>query len=205
MAKSFKSFDFPQGIGKGPLDRIIPAYTALLSQQGYAEQTVHLQLRFLNDLNQWMNQQRLRVTDISEMMIHRYLRSRHQRLRPRRDDAAILRRLVHLLHDQGFLTKEVARPPDNPCKRLENDYDRYLSEERGLSISTRSNYRIFIQKFLSAQFDDHPPCFANMNADDLIRFIRYQAERLNPKRAGMMVTALRSFFRYLLQRGDITT
>ena len=205
MTKLFTDTDLPQGMCKGPLGCITPAYAALLSQQGYTEHSVHLQLRFLNDMNQWLHQQRLRVTDLSGPTINRYMQSRHQRLRPRRDDASILSRLVHLLQAHGLLAREPARPPDNPRQRIENDYDRYLSEERGLSVATRINYRPFIQRFLLTQFGDNPIRFDDLNADDVIRFVRHQAVRLNPKRAGLMVSALRSFFRYLHHRGDITT
>jgi site-specific recombinase XerD len=205
MIKLFTDADLPQDMGKGPLSCILPAYAALLSQQGYTEHSAHLQLRFLNDLNQWLHQQGMQVTDLSEPTIHRYMQSRHKRFRPRRDDASILNRLVLLLQTHGLLPKEAARPPDNPRQRIENDYDRYLSEERGLSVATRINYRSFIQRFISTQFGDNPIHFDQLNADDVIRFVRHQAVRLKPKRAGLMISALRSFFRYLRHRGDITT
>lgn len=204
MTQLFTDTDLPKGLDSGPLGCIIPAYAALLSQQGYCEQSAHLQLRFLNDLNQWLNQQQLQVTDLSEPTIHRYMRSRLQRLRPRRDDASTLRRLVHLLRDRGILPKEAARPPVSPHHRIENDYDRYLSEKRGLAVATRISYRSYIQKFLLFQFGDNPARFADLTADDVIRFVQYQSERLSPKCAGLMVTALRSFFRYLRHQGDIT-
>jgi len=205
MTKFFTDNDLPQGMDQGPLGSIIPAYVAFLSQQGYAEQSAHRQLRFLADMNQWLYQQRLQVTDITKPTIHRYMRFRHQRFRPRRDDASILSRLLHLLHTQGILPKETVRPPDNLRHRVEHDFDRYLSEERGLSVATRINYQLFIQRFLSAQFGDRSVRFADLNANDVIRFVRNEAARLSPKRAGLMVSALRSFFRYLRHRGDIAT
>ena len=204
MTKLFAISDLPPGMDSGPLGCIIPAYAALLSQQGYTELSAHQQLRFLNDLNQWLHQQQIQVVDLSEQTIHRYLQSRHQRFRPRRDDAAILRRLVQLLRAHCLLPEEAIRPPDNPRLQIENDYDRYLFKERGLSVATRVNYRIIIQRFLSFQYGDDPVCLADLNADSVIRFIQNQAERLSPKRAALMVTALRSFFRYLRYRGDIT-
>ena len=204
MTKLFTDCDLPQSMDHGPLGSIIPAYAALLSQQGYSNNPPSFNFVSSADMNQWLHQQRLQVIDLSEPTIHRYLRSRHQRFRPRRDDASILRRLVHLLHAHGLLPEEATRPPDNPRQHVENDFDRYLSEERGLSVSTRVNYRSFIQRFLSFQFGDDPACFADLNADNVIQFIQNQAGRLTPKRAGLMVTALRSFFRYLRYRGDIT-
>ena len=172
MTKFFTDNDLPQGMDQGPLGSIIPAYAAFLSQQGYAEQSAHLQLRFLADMNQWLHQQGLQVTDLTKPTIHRYMRFRHQRFRPRRDDASILSRLLHLLHTQGILPKETTRPPDNPHQRVEHDFDRYLSEERGLSVATRINYQPFIQRFLSAQFGDKSVRFADLNANDVIRFVR---------------------------------
>jgi site-specific recombinase XerD len=205
MPRFFAECNLPQKMDQGPLCGVIPAYAALLSQQGYSQQSAHMQLRFLADMNQWLHQQRLQVTDLTEPTIHRYLRSRSQRFRPRRDDASILKKLLQILHIQGLLPKEDTQRLDNPCQRVEHEFDRYLSEERGLSMATRINYRPFIQRFLSAQFGDKPVRFADLNANDVVRFIRNQAPLLKPKRAGLMVSALRSFFRYLRYRGDITT
>ena len=204
MTTFFTDPHLPQNMYKGPLGSVVSAYAAHLSQQGYTQQSAHLQLRFLADLNQWLHRQRLQVTDLTEPTIHRYLRSRHQRFRPRRDETSILRKLLHLLHTQGLLPNKAPPPLDNPRQRVEHDYDRHLSEERGLSMATRINYRLFIQRFLSAQFGAKPVRFTALHAKDVIQFIQDQAPRLNPKRAGLMVTALRSFFRYLRQRGDIT-
>jgi site-specific recombinase XerD len=205
MAKIFLVSDIAQHPEQGPLDSIIPAYAAFLSQQGFSEQSSRQQLRFLADMNRWLHKKQLAIPDLTALTIQRYLRSRHRHLRPRRDDAAILNRLMHLLHTHGLLPKITARRPDNPHQRIDNDFDRYLSEERGLCAATRINYRPFIQKFLSAQFGNKPARLADLKASDVIRFIRKQAPQLHPKRAGLMVSALRSFFRFLRHRGDITT
>ncbi|TKB23082.1 integrase [Desulfopila sp. IMCC35006] len=204
MTKLYANSDLSQGMDNGPLGCIIPAYAALLSEQGYTEHSAYQQLRFLNDMSQWLHQQRIQVVDLSGQTIHRYIQSRHQRFGPRRDEAAILRRLVQLLHAHCLLPVEATRIPDNPRQQIENDYDCYLSEERGLSVSTRVNYRLFIQRFLSFQYGDNSACLADLKAENVIRFIQNQAGRLSPKRAALMVTALRSFFRYLHYRGDIT-
>jgi site-specific recombinase XerD len=203
MTILFTNTDLPQDMSDGPLGSIVPVYAAFLAKQGYAKKSAHLQLRFLNDLNQWLLQQQLQVTDLSEQTLHRYMRSRHQRYRPRRDDGSTLSRLVYLLHTHGILQKKPAQYPGNPHQCIINDYDRYLSEERGLSMTTRSRYLPFIKRFLSTQFGNNPVHFDDLTADDVIRFIRHQAVRLSPKCGGLMVSALRSFFRYLRHRGDI--
>ena len=206
MTEFFVAIDLPQPMDQGPLACIAAAYAAHLSQQGFSRQYALLQLRFLSDLNQWLLENRLQITDLSKPTLQQYLRFRHQRFRPRRDDQAILRRLLQLLQTQGYLPEEI---PDsqqffNPHQSLEEDFERYLAEERGLSMATRINYRPFVQRFLAAQFSVKPACFAKLNAGDVIRFIQSQAPDLSPKTAGLMASALRSFFRYLRYRGDIT-
>ena len=205
MTTFFTDPRLPQNMCQGPLASIIPAYAALLSQQGYTQQSAHLQILFLTDLNQWLHRRRLQVSDLKEPTLHRYLRSRHQRFRPRRDETSILKKLLHLLHTQGLLPNKAPPSLNSMRQRVEDDFDRYLSEERGLSMATRVNYRPFIQRFLSTQFGAKSVRFTALHAKDVIRFIRNQAPRLSPKRAGLMVTALRSFLRYLRHRGDITT
>jgi site-specific recombinase XerD len=110
----------------------------------------------------------------------------------------------HIAHDRCDVRPRRKNRACSGLPKAHNDFDRYLSEERGLAMVTRLYYRAFVQQFLSAQFGDKPIRFADLNAEDVIRFIRNQAQGLSPKRAGLMVTALRSFFRYLLHRGDIT-
>jgi len=44
-----------------------------------------------------------------------------------------------------------------------------------------------------------------LRAPDVTGFVTRHAHRLSPVRAGLMVTALRSFFRYLRHRGAIVT
>ena len=204
MTNYFSGNNIAQDSEQGPLDGIIPTYKDFLSQQGFSKISACQQLRFLADMNRWLHQKRLSISDLTAHTIQRYLRLRHRRLRPRRDDAAILNRLVHLLHTQGLLPKKDTRLPDNPHQYIDNDFDRYLSEERGLCLATRINYRPFIQKFLTVQFGNKPARLAELNANDVIRFIRKQALHLHPKHAGLMVSALRSFFRFLHHRGDIT-
>jgi site-specific recombinase XerD len=197
--------DIAQHSGQGPLDGIIPAYADLLSQQGFKEQSTRQQLRFLSDMNRWLYKKQLAISDLTAPTFQRYLQSRYRHLRPRRDDAAILNRLEHLLQIHGLLPKNTARVLDNPHQRIDNDFDRYLSEERGLSKATRINYRPFVHKFLSAQFGDNRAHLSDLKANDVIQFIRKQAPQLHPKYAGLMVSALRSFLRFLRLRGDITT
>ena len=56
MTKLSTDTDLPQGMSNDLLGSIIPVYVAFLSQQSFSEHSVHLQLRFLNDINQRLHQ-----------------------------------------------------------------------------------------------------------------------------------------------------
>jgi site-specific recombinase XerD len=187
------------------LSSIASSYATLLSDQGYTERTSENHLYLLGNLNQWLHQRHLQITDLTDRTVRRYLEYRHLPLRSQRDLETILKKLLRLLEDEGLLK---AKPPpthDNPHQRVEDDYDRYLSEERGLAMVTRINYRPFIHRFLSVRFRDKPLPLTVLRAKDIVQFVQNEAPHHSPKRAGLMVTALRSFLRYLRQRGEITT
>ena len=73
-----------------------------------------------------------------------------------------------------------------------------------MSPATLHNYVPVIEQFLSESFGDETPNFRLLCASDITRFVVRQAHRLSPVRAGLMVTALRSFLRYLRYRGMVS-
>jgi site-specific recombinase XerC len=101
--------------------------------------------------------------------------------------------------------------PDQPSvaataqSRIVAEFRRYLLQERGLSPLTLLNYVPVIEQFLSERFHNKALNFAMLRAPHVTGFVMRHAHQLSPVRAGLMVTALRSFFRYLRHRGAITT
>ena len=89
-------------------------------------------------------------------------------------------------------------------QRYVADYRRYLVDQRGLSESCLPNYTSFVEQFLAERFDENEPCFVGLCASDVTTFVREQAGKLSPGRKKLLVTALRSFLRYLLHQGLTT-
>jgi len=192
-----------QHIYNGPLAPIIDAYGGLLNQQGYKRQSARIQIRLIADFSRWIERQGLTACRVSQPIIDRYLHSRYQRYRPRRDDRSTLNRLVALLREKGIVRDPIPTTIHTPLQQIEDDFKRYLSQERGLSLAAQMNYLPFILKFLHEHFGRGPFRFTYLCAKDVIRFIQRHAPNLSPKRAGLMGTALRTFLRYLQLRGDI--
>jgi site-specific recombinase XerD len=79
-----------------------------------------------------------------------------------------------------------------------------LREERGLANATVINYVPFIRCFLQNRFGKDRVPLSRLSAGDVVNFVQHQAPRLHLKRAKLLTTALRSFLRYALYRGDIS-
>jgi site-specific recombinase XerC len=85
-----------------------------------------------------------------------------------------------------------------------HQFRRYLLQERGLSTPTLQNYVPFIDQFLSERFRNKRQNLSMLRAADVTGFVQRHAHRLSPGRAKLLVTALRSFLRYLRHRGEIS-
>ena len=62
----------------------------------------------------------------------------------------------------------------------------------------------FLEQFLSEGFRHKTRKLSTLRAADVTGFVQRHAHRLSPGRAKLLVTALRSFFRYLRHRGEIS-
>jgi site-specific recombinase XerD len=78
-----------------------------------------------------------------------------------------------------------------------------MPEERGLSEVKLPNIVRVVDQFLATQFPGDRVEFAKLNPGDVTRFIQQQAAELRSGRAKVLVSALRTFFRYLRHRGHI--
>jgi hypothetical protein len=64
---------------------------------------------------------------------------------------------------------------------------------------------VFVILLLSERLHNRAPNFGMLRAPDVTGFVVRHAHRLSPVRAKLMVTALRSFFRYLQYREAMST
>jgi site-specific recombinase XerD len=81
----------------------------------------------------------------------------------------------------------------------------YLQKDRALTQATLMNYVPFAQLFLARQAAVGRGRPNQFRPDDIAAFVLRHARRLSPGRVKLMGTALRSFFRFLRLRGEITT
>jgi integrase/recombinase XerD len=188
----------------GPWAGYLNAYTKLIKERGYSPASFQSQVQLIKRFNKWLRRGHTEISALDEIVVERFLHRRQSAGSARRGDAATLYRFLHVLRDQGA-SRRPKKPPLSPKQRLTANYGRYLLEERGLTQATVINYVPFIDQFLFARFQQSPCKLSQLRARDVTDFVRCQAHKFSPGCAQLLVTALRSFLRYLRYRGKITT
>ncbi len=192
------------GLNVGPLASHIDGFSTLLAAQGYARSTTKEKLRLVVDLSRWLDRHKLGVTDLDEQRVKQFLTYRRRR-RAEHGSAATCRTLLSYLRQLGSIPASHETFHDTPLNRVDRDYGQFLASERGLTPATLANYLPTVRRFLTERFGTGALRLDELSPQDINRFILRHAQRLSRSRAQLMVTALRSFFRFLRQRGDIST
>ena len=186
----------------GPLASPLETYARRLHEDGYATHSGFVQLRLLGCFNRWLHRKELTSEDVDAATIERYVRGRAQIRKLRRGDSAALLRLLTMLRPEG---SGVTAPPPTPVESALKHFQQYLRQERSLSEATVINYTPVARSFLSERFPKGALHFQRITAADITAFVQRQASVITSKRAPLVVTALRSFLRYLFVRGIVAT
>jgi len=194
-----------QRLHTGPLSSHIDRFAEHLLAQGYVVCTIVDKLRVVAKFSCWLQRHQLGVDDLDEQQIGAFLHDLHQREhRMYHGDQTTLHSLLKHLQRRGVI--KVPAPILNPSDlaRLTQDYARYLHDERGLAAATLCNYLPIVRSFLDACFGHGALHLERLCLRDVTNFVLGRTSEMAPERAKLMVTALRSFFRYLQQRGELT-
>ena len=192
-----------QRLSTGPLGAHIAPLAQQLAAQGYARWTAKYTMRLLADLSGWLQQHALTASELNEQCLERFLQDRYQTGSPHRNDHAILGRLLAQLREQGVIPLAVVARASNAYDRIVSEFQHYLFHQRGLEPTTVRNYLDTVRRFLCARFGAHPLRLEALSPQDITDFMVQQTRRYSPARAKLLATALRSFFRFLLQHGAI--
>ena len=190
---------------QGPLSEHLDADAAGVAEQGYSHDSIRQQIVAIADFSRWLKQKNIDVHALDSKVVDRFLRLRGRPRRVRRGDPKTLQRLLTMLRQKGVVKPHQPPVTDNAQARIVADFQRYLLQERGLSPLTLLHYVPVMEQFLSERFHNRAPNFAMLRAPDVTGFVMRHARQLSPMRARLMVTALRSFFRYRRHRGAIAT
>jgi site-specific recombinase XerD len=176
-----------------------------LGEHGYSRSSTYVHLHIVGDLSRWLKRQRLDLDDVDERSVVRYLQSRRRFVNGYRGAACVPYKFLGMLRDRGIVHQKSAPVALDGCEITIANFRKYLSQERGLSVSTQCNYTRFAYQFLREQFGRGSVRFSAVSATDVTEFVRRHAHKGSARSAQQIVASLRAFLRYLRYQGEITT
>ncbi len=189
----------------GPLASHIERFAAQLSRKGYAQNTVRSKCDVLADLSRWLERRGLPVSALDEGRLRQFQASRRRRGKTRRGDPATGQQLMEYLRDRDDIAVAARRIDRAPAAGLTREFEEFLHTERGLSRSTVVSYLPIVRCFLDQRFGRKALRLVQLRPQDLHGFILREVQRVSRSHGKRTITALRSFLRFLLQRGAIQT
>lgn len=194
-----------QRLRAGPLGPHLDGFAQQLREQGYASWGVRDRVRVVARLGRWLERNGRTVDELSEARIERFLRRNGRRGSGRRGDVATLRQLLSFLRARGVVRSSEAVVVRTERDVIEDAFVHYLSQERALQASTQQSYLRWVRRFLDARFGRCRTDWGRIEVQDVTDFVRRYAETTASRLyAKLMVTALRSFFRFLHVQGHVT-
>jgi len=191
-----------QRVCAGPLAPYVERFAAFLAGEGYAAQTVRTKCALVADLSHWLKRRGVApLARLDEEWIHKF--HGHRPDARRRGDVSTSRQLLEFLRGLGAISLRRPHTDRSALGQLTRDYERFLISERGLARSTVVGYLAMTRRFLTEHFESRPLRLQDLRPQDLHRFVLGEARRVSRTHARATVTTLRSFLRFLRQRGAI--
>lgn len=197
-----KNHSFALRLKESVLGPQIDTFVSVNSDLGYSPITIRAQLQFLANLIQWIEENNIVISEIDENTTNRFLTEFSRKEAIRRGDKSTLRHFLGHLRTEGLIASPTPTLDDSPLTSLENRYKDYLRKERGLSKDTAIRYWPILRRFLIERFGDSPMRLWQLGSQDINSFLLRHAHETTPKVAQLMVTAMRSFFRFLFRYGE---
>ena len=186
----------------GILGPYLDSFLVAATELGYTMSTLRTQLWVLGDLERWLTRRRLVLVALKEQVLEQFLEHQRRHGRLRRGDPRTVQRLLEHLHAKGVVPSPEPAVDHSPLASLGQHYEDYLRKERGLCPGTGARYWGFLRRFLVERFGRGPICLRKLVPDDVSSFVLRHARSSNPGVAKLMVTALRSFCRFLFRFGE---
>lgn len=186
-------------------ENIIRDFSIYLKKRGHSDGTQHVYLSALTHFLCWFKKELPRKRTIDSETVYIFL---HQHLPVcnclppvRREYKAIRAALNHLLLILGEDRFPASKVPSAiECRLLE--FNNFQRDVCGLAKSTRVYRQRFVRIFLCWLFGTSKVDSAKITPETLLRFVTDQAVVLKPSSVSVLLSALRSYLRFLQFKGE---
>jgi site-specific recombinase XerD len=187
----------------GPLEPFAGGFAADLARQGYARDSVVLQLQLMAHLSRWLESERLAVGELrGAVVVERFVAARRARY-TRHVSPRALAPLLGYLRGTGVVAARAAAVPPSPAEAVLERHRCYLVSERGLRAETARGYVGRVRPFVVEHVTADGSPLADLTAADASAFVLAACRGRSAGSAKLTVTALRSLLRFLHVEGLI--
>ena len=198
-------FDRPEilrGHRAGLFGAYLDEYTSTAKAQGYPRQTVRNQCYVFRLFGGWLERRGVGVADIDDDIVAEFWRKQRRLARVHQTGTKPLRRLLEHLRDRGEVPAQRA-PQRTAAAALAHRYGEYLQQHRALAAESAHRQVPVVEDFLRRSFGRAPLRLHALGEKDITRFVLGTADSVSPRTNQTQMSALRSFFRFLLEQGEI--
>ncbi|MFN8550494.1 MAG: site-specific integrase [Candidatus Obscuribacterales bacterium] len=185
---------------QGPLSCYLDIFASQLIAEGYGVATARKQLMLIAEFSSWLNEKRIQLDQLGEAQLKKFLADVSCKRPLRSTDSPALKRMLTIVQKHIISPPVVSLEP-SAIDILIEEFTFYLLRERGVTQTTVFHYQQFVRCFLETRFAAGPVLISQLDAADVISFVRKQSAKLGYKRAKLMTCSLRSFLRFAYYKG----
>jgi len=184
----------------GPLAPFAEEYKVKLRERGYRPRSIIDELRHMARLSRWLEERHLSAADLSNERFEEFFGE----LPRRRDGGRVcsrraLAQVLEVLDDHGLERLEGEEAPASASEVLLASFERFLIQERAVSLSTAPIYVARARRFLAWCALNGE--VAGLRAGDVADAVLRESTRVSQNATKLFVTALRSFLRFCFIEG----
>lgn len=181
----------------------LDTYTSSLAELQYRPETVRAHCYVFRIFSRWLERRGLQLVDLDDDTLTTFWRKEKRRhARVREVGLKGLQRMMAQLRAQG-LVPDQPQPQPTEAAILAERFGAYLVERRSLQPVTVKDATKVARTFIESSFGRGQIRLHALGEKDITRFVLGTADRASPRTTQTRVSHLRSFFRFLLERGEI--
>lgn len=189
----------------GPMSPFVAGIGEVLRAEGYLDGSARDLMRLVADVSRWLAQRGLGVGDLTTEVIERFFASGCAVHSVRRSARSLNPIMAHL-RSLGVVAVEaaVASGRTHGETDLLDHFRRWCTTQRGLTPTTTDQYVRRAALFLAMCSPGGDVTLADLDGAAIVATIRLASEKLPAPTLRCMVTALRSFLRFLYVTGRVS-
>ena len=184
----------------GPLQPYRDGFAEAMRLEGYAEGPVGLHSHLLAHLSRWLLERGLGASDLTSPVLEEFFAGRRTGRRWLATPRAA-QPLLRYLRAMGAVPEEAEQPPVTAADELVGAFGNWLVCDRGLAAASVELYVRWARHLAARWWQGGGVVPGDLDPAAIIALVRDEVERLAAPSARNLLSALRSFLRFLYVTG----